>query len=210
MIKVIDYGMGNSASILNMIRKVNGAAELCSKPEQLNGAKAIILPGVGSFDNGMAKLENLKFINILNNKVFLDKIPFLGVCLGMHLLFEKSEEGSLPGLGLIKGSIKKFNFSKLKLSSDLKVPNMGWRIIKPNSNKNLFLGLENEARFYFAHSYYANCVNQSDILATSTYGHQFTCSIRRDNIWGVQFHPEKSHKFGVTFFKNFLKIMNNV
>jgi glutamine amidotransferase len=207
MIKVIDYGMGNSASVLNMIRKVNDAAELCSKPEQLNGAKAIILPGVGSFDNGMAKLENLKFIDALHNKVFLDKIPFLGVCLGMHLLFEKSEEGSLPGLGWIKGSVKKFDFSKLKLSSDLKVPNMGWRIIKPNSNKNLFFNLENEARFYFVHSYYANCVDQSDILATSIYGHQFTCSISRDNIWGVQFHPEKSHRFGMIFFENFLRVI---
>ena len=210
MIKVIDYGMGNSASVLNMIRKANGAADLCSKPEQLNGAKAIILPGVGSFDNGMTKLENLKFIDALHNKVFLDKIPFLGICLGMHLLFEKSEEGSLPGLGWIKGSIKKFNFSKFKLSNDLKVPNMGWRIIKPNSNKNLFLDLDNEARFYFVHSYYANCVDQSDILATSTYGHQFTCSISRDNIWGVQFHPEKSHRFGITFFKNFLRKIENV
>ena len=210
MIKVIDYGMGNTASIVNMIRKLNGAAELCSSPEQLNNATAIILPGVGSFDNGMTKLKNLKFIEALYGKVFLEKIPLLGICLGMQLLFEKSEEGSLCGLSWIKGSIKRFSFSKLKLSSNLKVPNMGWRIIEPNSNKNLFLDLENEARFYFVHSYYVDCFNHSDILATSTYGHQFTCAIRRDNIWGVQFHPEKSHKFGFTFFKNFLREIKNV
>lgn len=202
--------MGNANSILNMIRKVNGTAELCSNPEQLNGATAIILPGVGSFDNGMIKLKKLEFINTLNDKVFLDKTPFLGICLGMHLLFEKSEEGILPGLGWIKGSVKKFNFSKSKLLNDLKVPNMGWRLVKPNSNKNLFLNLENEARFYFVHSYYPNCTDQTNILATSTYGHKFTCSINRDNIWGVQFHPEKSHQFGFTFFKNFLKKIENV
>lgn len=209
MIKVLDYGMGNTASILNMIRKVNGEAELCSKPDQLNNATAIILPGVGSFDNAMAKLKKLNLIEELYRKVFLEKIPFLGICLGMQLLLEKSEEGKLPGLEWIKGSNKRFNFSKSKFSNDLKVPNMGWRTIKPNSYENLFLGVEDEARFYFVHSYYANCIDDSDILATSIYSHEFTCAIKRDNIWGVQFHPEKSHLFGINFFKNFFNTIKN-
>lgn len=210
MIKILDYGMGNTASVLNLIRKVNGIAELCSEPDQFNDATAIILPGVGSFDNAMIKLKNLHLLDALNKKVFQDKVPFLGICLGMQLLFEKSEEGELPGLGWIKGSVMRFNFPKSKFSNDLKVPNMGWRIINPNSYENLFLGLEKEARFYFAHSYFVNCINSSDILAKSIYGHQFTCSIKRDNIWGVQFHPEKSHVFGIKFFKNFLRVIKNV
>lgn len=157
----------------------------------------------------MTKLKKLYFIEELHKKVILEKIPFLGICLGMQLLLGKSEEGNLSGLGWIKGSNKSFDFSKSNFSNDLKVPNMGWRTVNPNSYENLFLGLEDEARFYFVHSYYANCVNRSDILASSIYGHEFTCAIRRNNIWGVQFHPEKSHLFGINFFKKFLRIIKN-
>ena len=205
MIKIIDYGMGNTASMLNMIRKVGGQAELCAIPSELNSAKAIILPGVGSFDNAITKLENSGFSEALHSKVIKEKIPFLGVCLGMQLLFEKSEEGKLPGLKWVEGDVKHFDFSDIQFKDPLKVPHMGWNVITPKTYKGLFSGLGNEARFYFIHSYHVNCSNPLDVLATANYGYEFTCSVRHDNIWGVQFHPEKSHQFGIQVFKNFLK-----
>jgi imidazole glycerol-phosphate synthase subunit HisH len=208
MIKILDYGMGNTASMMNMIHKVGGKAELCSKPSELDLATAIILPGVGSFDNAMIKIENSGLLEVLCGKVLKEKIPFLGICLGMHLLFERSEEGKLPGLGWIKGDVTRFNFSDVQSNTRLNIPHMGWNVINPKINENLFFGLENEARFYFVHSYHVNCDHPSNILATTNYGYEFTCFVRHENILGVQFHPEKSHRFGMQFFKNFLKEIN--
>jgi len=209
MIKVLDYGMGNTASMLNMIRKAGGQAELCSKSEGLDNASAIILPGVGAFDNGMDKLEKSGLHDALRHKVLDDKVPFLGVCLGMQLLFEKSEEGKQPGLGWLKGNVTRFDFSGLQHDQSLKIPHMGWNVVRPNTYENLYTGLEEEARYYFVHSYHVNCANPSDVLATAHYGYEFTCSVRNENIWGAQFHPEKSHRFGIQFFKNFLKEVNH-
>ena len=205
MIAVLDYGMGNSASIFNMIRKAGGEARICTSPESLESASAILLPGVGAFDNGITKLKESGFLAVLENKVLNEKKPFLGICLGMQLLFEKSEEGNLPGLGWLKGKVTKFDFSSLDSPKPLKVPHMGWNLVRPHNYHDLYAGLENEARFYFVHSFHVNCDNQSDIIATANYGYEFTCSVRHDNIWGAQFHPEKSHRFGIQFFKNFLK-----
>jgi glutamine amidotransferase len=205
MIKILDYGMGNTASMLNMISKAGGQAELCADPAELKSAKMIILPGVGAFDNGVEKLTNSGFLNILEEKVMKDNVPFLGVCLGMQLLFKASEEGNLAGLGWVDGSVVRFDFSKEKLATGLKIPHMGWNVVKPKTYQNVFFGLEREARFYFVHSYHVVCNNSDDILATACYGYDFTCAIRKKNIWGVQFHPEKSHRFGLQFFKNFLK-----
>jgi glutamine amidotransferase len=200
MIKILDYGMGNTASIMNMIHKVGGKAEVCSRPSELDLATAIILPGVGSFDNAMIKLNNSDLLKVLCSKVLKEKILFLGICLGMQLLFERSEEGKLPGLGWIKGNVTRFNFSGMGLN----IPHMGWNFINPKISENLFFGLENEARFYFVHSYHVNC-NSSNVLASTNYGYQFPCVVRHENILGVQFHPEKSHRFGMQIFKNFLK-----
>jgi glutamine amidotransferase len=205
MIKILDYGMGNTASMLNMLRKAGGTAELCSKPSELECATGIILPGVGSFDHGMIKLENSGLLEVLRRKVLEEKVPFLGVCLGMQLLFDMSEEGRLSGLGWINGSVTRFNFSNSQESKRLKVPHMGWNDVHPKTYKNIFSGLEDDARFYFVHSYHVNCYNPYDILATANYGYEFTCFVRHENIWGAQFHPEKSHRFGIRFFKNFLK-----
>jgi len=205
MIKVLDYGMGNTASMLNMIRKAGGQAKLCSNPKEFCSATMIILPGVGAFDNGIEKLTNSGLLEALKQKVLEDKVPFLGVCLGMQLLFDKSEEGKLPGLGWIKGDVTRFDFSSIQSNGRLKVPHMGWNVVNPKTYDNLFAGLEDEARFYFVHSYHVNCSDPSDILATANYGYEFICSVRHENIWGAQFHPEKSHRFGVQFFKNFLK-----
>ena len=205
MIKILEYGMGNTASILNMIRKAGGEAELCSSARELETPSAIILPGIGAFDNGMVKLKESCLLDAVQSSVLDDKIPFLGICLGMQLLFEKSEEGQVPGLGWLRGEVKKFDFSQLNLEKPLKVPHMGWNLVNPCSYDNLYAGLEDEARFYFVHSYHVNCSNDKDVLASAHYGYDFTCSVHKDNIWGAQFHPEKSHRFGVQFFKNFLK-----
>ena len=191
--------------MLNMIRKAGGRAELCSNPLDLASASAVILPGVGSFDNGIDKLKKSGFLEVLEKIVLVDKLPFLGVCLGMQLLFDKSEEGKSPGLGLIEGDVTRFDFADMRSHERLKIPHMGWNLVYPKSNENLFYGLEEEARFYFVHSYHVNCTYSSDILATANYGYEFTCAVRRENIWGAQFHPEKSHRFGIQFFKNFLK-----
>jgi glutamine amidotransferase len=165
---------------------------------------------VGSFDNAMIKLKNSGLLEVLSYKVLKQKIPFLGVCLGMQLLFERSEEGKLPGLGWIKGNVTRFNFSGVQANMRFNIPHMGWNVINPRIYKNLFLGLEDEARFYFIHSYHVNCSNPSDVLATANYGYEFTCSIHHDNIWGLQFHPEKSHRYGIRLFKNFLNEIDYV
>lgn len=208
MITIINYGMGNIASISNMISKAGGKTRICSKPDELHEATAIVLPGVGSFDNIMSKLSTLNFIEILRQKVIKEKVPYLGICLGMQILFQNCEEGTLPGMGWLKGDVIKFNFMKFN-SMSLKTPHMGWNLIKPINYQSLYSNLEKEARYYFLHSYHVKCNDESDVLATCNYGYDFTCSVNKENIWGAQFHPEKSHRFGVQFFKNFLKIINS-
>lgn len=207
MIKVLDYGMGNSASMLNIIGKIGGHAELCRKPEELKNASAIILPGVGAFDNGMENLEKTRLLDALERRVLEDKVPFLGVCLGMQLLFEQSEEGKQQkrGLGWLNGNVTRFEFSGPRLNKSKKIPHMGWNTVNPITAERLYTNLRDEARFYFVHSYHVNCFNQADVIATTHYGYTFTCSVKHKNIWGVQFHPEKSHRFGLQFFQNFLE-----
>ena len=204
MIVILDYGMGNSSSILNMIRKVGGDARISVDSADLETASAFVLPGVGAFDNGMQKLNDLGLVEVLRRKVCDQGTPFLGVCLGMQLLFEGSDEGELSGLGWLKGSVRRFDFSEFEDKSRLKVPHMGWNQIKPVDYSNLFAGLEEEARFYFVHSFYVECENPEDILANCTYGIEFPCAVHKANIWGAQFHAEKSHKYGMALFRNFL------
>lgn len=208
MIVILDYGMGNANSILNMIRKVGGDAVVSIEKKMIEDATAIILPGVGSFDNGIEKLRKSAVLGVIERKVLEDKIPFLGICLGMQLLFESSEEGVLPGLGWINGEVKRFNFSDINAKNELKIPHMGWNVVTPKTYESLFSGLETEeARFYFVHSFHVNCALDENILAMANYGYKFTCSVQKDNIFGVQFHPEKSHRFGMTFFSNFLEMV---
>jgi len=203
MIVILDYGMGNTGSILNMIRRIGGQALIASDEAAIMSASAIILPGVGSFDNGMQKLHSCGILVHLEQRVLQEKVPFLGICLGMQLLFEKSQEGAMGGLGWIAGEVKRFDFSGLE-KKELKVPQMGWNLVKPAHYETLFKGLEKEARFYFVHSYHAVCSSQENALGVSEYGYPFVSAVQKENIFGVQFHPEKSHRFGMTLFKNFL------
>lgn len=207
MVVILDYGMGNSGSILNMIRKSGGNAKISVDPDDIKTATGFVLPGVGAFDNGMNKINSLEITALLEQRVFEEKIPFLGVCLGMQLLLNKSEEGLVKGLGWIDGEVKKFDFSDVNTRKKLKIPHMGWNLVNPTSYDNLFKGLEDEARFYYVHSYHAVCYNQENVLGTCEYGYEFASTVQNENIFGVQFHPEKSHKFGLTLFKNFLELL---
>jgi glutamine amidotransferase len=205
-IGLVDYGVGNFIKIKQILEqnKIPVIIFDVNRKFESDLVDTLILPGVGSFDACAKALQMSgnfeKIIQFANSGKKL-----IGICAGAQLLFERSEEGKLPGLGWIKGTVTRFNFSDIKSNVRLNIPHMGWNVINPKIYKNLFLGLEDEARFYFIHSYHVNCSNASDVLATANYGHEFTCSVRHDNIWGVQFHPEKSHQFGIQVFKNFLK-----
>ncbi|HEX6225601.1 MAG TPA: imidazole glycerol phosphate synthase subunit HisH [Chryseolinea sp.] len=197
MIQIINYGLGNLGSVQNMLKRINVTSVVVKSPKDLVPDK-IILPGVGSFDTGMQNLLNDGWIEALNEKVYKDKVPVLGICLGMQLMTKRSEEGTLGGLGWIDAEVLRFP------SSDLKIPHMGWNIVRPSADDSSILKSDKEElRFYFVHSYFVRVKNRSDQLGSTHYGRDFTSVFRRENVYGVQFHPEKSHKFGMTLFKNF-------
>lgn len=199
MIVVIDYGMGNLGSISNMIKKIGHKCIITSDLEEIKNASKLILPGVGSFDNGMKNLKELGMIEVLNRKVLVEKFPILGICLGMQLMTKSSEEGKLSGLGWVDAQTKKF------VSDTLKIPHMGWNIVKHQKESKLFDECESEKRFYFVHSYCVSCKQKVDILTNTNYTQDFVSSFEKENIVGVQFHPEKSHKFGMSLLKNFVE-----
>ncbi len=203
MITIIDYGIGNVGSIKNMLKKVGVKSQITSNLHEIEKAEKLILPGVGSFDYGMTQLKNSNFIDILNQKVLYEKKPILGICLGMQLLTNGSEEGTESGLGWINASTIKFKFEDY---NNLKVPHMGWNEVQLKKESKLLRDLPVSSKFYFVHSYYVKCENKSNIILSSTYGHEFTCGIEQENILGVQFHPEKSHKFGMKILKNFSEL----
>lgn len=202
MMIIIDYGVGNLASIQNMLKKIGEEAFISSNPSQISSAKKLILPGVGAFDTCSQQLAESGLIPIIKKKTLEDKTPVLGVCVGMQLLFEGSEEGKLSGLGWIKGTVVKFD--ELRLNGKLKVPHMGWSDAKLLKPSRLFENI-NDPRFYFVHSYHAQVQDQGDALLSSNYGYDFVSGVERGNILGVQFHPEKSHVFGMRLLENFVK-----
>jgi imidazole glycerol-phosphate synthase subunit HisH len=203
MIAIIDYGCGNLGSIKNMIRKIGGDAVITSDLNEIKKAGKIILPGVGSFDTGMNNLKKSGFIEVLNEKAFKEKIPVLGICLGMQLMTKGSEEGTESGLGWFDAQTIKFAFEKGSIN---KIPNMGWKHVIQKKSSIYFGDMFEEPRFYFVHSYYVQSNNKEDILTTTTYGNEYVSAFERDNLCGVQFHPEKSHKYGMKLLSNFLSI----
>jgi len=203
MIVIIDYGVGNLTSIKNMIKKCGSDAVISSDVNLIASATKFILPGVGSFDYGIENLKKAPFFSSLQERILQNKIPVLGVCLGAQLLLESSEEGSQPGLGWIKGSVKRFD--KGKFNEELKIPHMGWSEVKITKDSDLFRDMYADPRFYFVHSYHIICNDQHDELLTCKYGYTFTAGIERGNILGVQFHPEKSHKYGMKLYENFIR-----
>jgi glutamine amidotransferase len=203
MIVIIDYGIGNLASVLNMFKKIGVPDVKVSRDKEvIQQADKLLLPGVGAFDAGMNNLEQTGLIPVLNEKVLEQKTPILGICLGMQLLTKRSEEGVKPGLGWVDAETIKFNPDP---ALKLKVPNMGWNYIKVN-RENKLVDMESRNRFYFVHSYHVKCFDETQSLATSNFGTDFTCMVNKNNIYGAQFHPEKSLKFGMKVLENFAKL----
>ena len=201
MITIIDYKTGNLGSIQNILKRIGEDSVVTSDKDEIARATKLILPGVGAFDTGMRNLSGLNLIDILNKKVIEEKIPVLGICLGMQLLSKGSEEGSLPGLGWIDASTVRFEFED---STEYKIPHMGWNFIRQHKTGRLFDNMYPDSRFYFVHSYFFSANDPEDVLTSTTYEIEFTSAIERGNILGVQFHPEKSHKFGMKLLKNFI------
>ena len=206
MISIIDYGLGNVQAFANVYTRLNIPFIIADKPDDIETAHKIILPGVGAFDYAMTLLEQSGMLEMLNERVQKFHVPVLGVCVGMQIMADSSDEGKHPGLGWIKGHVKKFDASLIKKS--MNVPHMGWNNINPcDKSSGLMEKLDSTSRFYFLHSYYFDCETNTDsILATTNYGHDFTCAVSHNNIHGVQFHPEKSHHWGEKILENFARL----
>lgn len=206
MITIINYGLGNINAFVNIYKKADIPVKVASSAYDLKKATKIILPGVGAFDHAMGKLDESGMKEKLNELVLDKKVPVLGICVGMQILAESSEEGIRPGLGWIPGIVRKFDESKI--TQRTRLPHMGWNDVEPIGNQPIFGGMEVNPLFYFLHSYYFDCINQEDTIATANYaGANFTCAIRSGNIYGVQFHPEKSHSAGIQLLNNFATII---
>jgi glutamine amidotransferase len=204
VIVIIDYGMGNLGSVQNMLSRIAVASRISSDPKIIRTADKLILPGVGAFDNGVKNLNERDLISALEERVKTDGVPILGICLGAQLLTRRSEEGSLAGLGWVDAETVRFRFP---VGNDhLKVPHMGWKEVAITRDNRLVTGFEETPRFYFVHSYHIRCNNQADITATACHGIEFTAALCQGNVMGVQFHPEKSHRFGMRVLKNFVEM----
>ena len=204
-VAVVDYGVGNLGSIRNMLKKIGASSALVSTPEALGEATRIILPGVGAFGHGMAQLRERGLLGALSERVLDAKVPLLGICLGMQLLTRGSEESDVEGLGWIDAQTRRFQFEGL--GDDLKVPHMGWNRVASTEKNPLFEGLRegDRPRFYFCHSYHVVCRDPEAVMARTHHGYSFASAVGRDNVMGVQFHPEKSHRFGMRLLKNFFE-----
>ena len=204
MCLIVNCGIGNIASVLNMVAKVGGSPSVSDSANDLINAKRIIIPGVGSFDHGIMNLKNFGYFSAIQDAASKG-IPILGICLGMQMLCKSSEEGVCLGLGLIDADCKKLSFDKS--SSALRVPHVGWNDINVVKDNELIPSNSTELRYYFTHSYHVLCHNDSDVIATFDYGTPYVAAFGQGNVFGVQFHPEKSHRFGMALIKNFLSII---
>ena len=203
MIAIIDYGVGNVRAFVNIYRSLDIDVILAKKPSDLKSASKIILPGVGAFDWAMERLNNTNLLEDLNFLVLEKSIPILGVCVGMQMMANSSDEGQLKGLGWLDGRVKHLN--NLVKKQNLPLPHMGWSNVAPQENSVLFAGLKS-FNFYFLHSYYFSPNDYNYTVGSCSYGMDFTCAIEKDNIFATQFHPEKSHEAGVQVLKNFYEI----
>jgi len=202
MITIIDYGLGNLSAFINVYKRLNIDVQLASTIGELKTASKLILPGVGTFDQAMNKLNSSGLRNYLDELVLKKKIPVIGICVGMQIMALKSDEGVLPGLGWIDGKVKRLILN----NKDLPLPHMGWNDIKIQKKISLIANIDIDKRFYFLHSYYLQCQNLDDVIANINYGIDFPCIINHENVFGIQCHPEKSHYNGMSLLKNFAEL----
>jgi glutamine amidotransferase len=201
MITIVDYGLGNILAFVNVYKRLNVDVSIARSGKDLETASKVILPGVGAFDHAMELLHKSGMRETLDQLVLGKGVPILGVCVGMQILARSSDEGRLPGLGWIEGHV-----AVLGRQNDLPLPHMGWNDVHPLSQNKLFDGLESDARFYFLHTYHLHCDRAEDVLANSNYGTEFSSAVNARNIYGVQFHPEKSHHYGTRLLHNFAEM----
>jgi imidazole glycerol-phosphate synthase subunit HisH len=201
MITIVDYGVGNIRAFLNAFKLLNIEALAARTATELKQATHVILPGVGAFDQAMERFDASGLRAPVSELALEKRRPLLGVCVGMQMLAHSSEEGQRPGLGWIDGRVRRL--TALDRTGDLRLPHMGWNDVRPNPANPLFVELDHDARFYFLHSYYFECAQPADTAAKAEYGKEFTCAVNSANVFGVQFHPEKSHHFGLRLLKNF-------
>ena len=204
MITIIDYGVGNIFAFQNVYKRLNIATKIAKNSQDLSDAKKLVLPGVGSFDYAMAQLNASGMREKLDELVLKKKIPVIGICVGMQMMGNRSDEGILDGLKWIDSDILKFDISLIKQRT--KLPHMGWNNVIPVRDHPLFNGLGKDAIFYFLHSFYFKCNIPEESIAISDYGISFSSAINRENIYGIQFHPEKSHQYGEKLLDNFAKL----
>ena len=203
MITIINYGMGNLGSVQNMLKRIGVKSIITSDINEIEKAEKILLPGVGAFDAAISKIDELNLRPILTYMAKEKKVPFLGICLGMQLLTESSEEGVLKGLNFVPAKTIKFKFPE---NSNLKIPHMGWNLVTKKTESVLTKNFTDEFRFYFVHSYHVKCDNPINSILTTNYGYEFDSAIQNENVFGAQFHPEKSHKYGMQLLSNFANI----
>jgi len=204
MIGIVDYGLGNIKAFANIYHAAHIPFVIARAPEDLTAVTRVILPGVGAFDQAMARLESSGMRAVLDELVLGRKLPVVGICVGLQILMNSSEEGTRPGLGWIEGDVVKFQ--RPSVDSRMCIPHMGWNGVASAEGAPLFAGMNPDAHFYFLHSYFVRCRHEADVLATTDYSGRFACAVRRGNIHGVQFHPEKSHNSGIQLLKNFAEI----
>lgn len=204
MITIINYGLGNISAFANVYKRLNIPFTIATRKDELANARKIILPGVGAFDHAMTLLQQSGMRDMLDELVLQKKTPVIGICVGMQILAKSSEEGSLPGLGWINGVVKKFDASLIENTTRL--PHMGWNTIKPTKPERLLENFSESCRFYFLHSYYFHCLDPENEIAKTGYGISFSSAVKSGNIYGVQFHPEKSHENGIQLLNNFANL----
>jgi len=204
MITIIDYGVGNINAFINVYKRANVPTKVARNISDLVDAQKLILPGVGAFDHAMGQLQNSGMREKLDELVLEKEVPVIGICVGMQMMGNSSDEGQLEGLNWIDGIVKKFD--ETKINQVTKLPHMGWNDVIPKEGTKLFTGLENSSIFYFLHSFYFHCRNKENVIATSDYGEKFTYAIHYKNIYGIQFHPEKSHHYGEKLLLNFANL----
>jgi glutamine amidotransferase len=203
MISVLDYGAGNAGSVVRMLERAGGKTLRIASPDEVLAAQKLVIPGVGAFDHGMTQLAARELLPVLNTVALGTRIPVLGICLGMQLMCRTSEEGQLPGLGWIDAEVRRFPVSE---TLELRVPHMGWNTLRVVRKNPLLSSDGEEKRFYFVHSYKVSCNDPADPIALTSYGEDFVAAFQRENLFGVQFHPEKSHRFGMELMRRFVEL----